>query len=128
MKINFFPAAVKIAVKEAQKSNYFQKVGAVIVKKKTILSRGHNYAHKSAKKLHPRFQEWSHSVHAEVDCILKARTDLRGAVIYVIRIGSNGEFRFAKPCKHCRAYLKHVGIKKMFYSTEKYPYIVMEII
>lgn len=124
--INFFPAAIKVAVKEAQKSDYFQKVGAVIIKKKTILSKGHNYAHKSAKKLHPKFKRWENSIHAEADAILKARTDLKGATIYVIRLGSSGKFRFAKPCNHCKTYLKHVGIKKVFYSTDKYPYIAME--
>lgn len=124
--INIFPAAVKLAVKEAKKSTYFQPVGAVIIRKKTILSSGHNYAHKSAKKLHPKFQKWKYSIHAEVDCILKARTDLSGATIYVIRLGKNGQFLLSRPCSHCLSYLKHVGIKKVYYSTNKYPYMVME--
>lgn len=121
--INFFSAAIKAAVEEAKKSDYRQKVGAVIVKKKTIISKGHNYAQRAAKKLHPKFQEWPNSIHAEVDCILKARTDVAGASIYVIRINNLGQFRLSKPCKHCSAYLKHIGIKKVFYSINEYPYI-----
>ncbi|NIA10719.1 MAG: hypothetical protein GWP10_13575 [Nitrospiraceae bacterium] len=117
-----------MAVKEAQKSNYTQRVGAVIIKKKTVLSKGHNYAHKSAKKLHPRFQQWKDSVHAEVDCILKARCNLEGASIYVIRLNKNNKFRNSRPCKYCLRYLKYVGIKKVFYSIDKYPYIITETI
>jgi len=123
MKINFFPTAVKLAVKEANKSEYYQKVGAVIVKKKIVLSKGHNCPHKSRRKLHPRFQQWPDSIHAEVDAILKARTNLKNASIYVIRVGSNNKLLLAKPCKYCMAYLKYVGIRKVFYSTDEYPYI-----
>lgn len=124
--MNIFPKAVDLAVKEAKKSTYDQRVGAVVIKKKVILSKGHNYSHKSIKNFHPRFQRWKNSVHAEVDCIIKARRDLAGAVMYVIRIGKNGKFRNSKPCDRCLTYLHHVGIKKVYYSIDKYPYIVMK--
>lgn len=101
-------------------------MGAVITKKKVILSKGHNYSHKSIKNFHPRFQKWKGSVHAEVDCIIKARRGLTGTVMYVVRIGKNGKLLNSKPCDRCFAYLQHVGIKKVYYSIDKYPYIVME--
>ena len=125
-KVNIFPKAVDLAVQEARKSTYGQRVGAVIIKKKVILSKGHNYSHKSIKNFHPRFQRWKHSVHAEVDCIIKARRDVTGAIMYVIRIGKTSKFRNSRPCKKCFAYLDHVGIKKVYYSIDKYPYIIME--
>ena len=113
-------------MQEAKKSKYEQRVGATIVKRKSVISCGHNYSHKSAKKLHPRFQKWPNSVHAEVDCIIKARQDLTGTTMYVVRINNHGQLMNSKPCKCCSMYLKHVGIKRVYYSIDKYPYIVME--
>lgn len=126
MLTNVFPTAVRVAVKEAKKSKYEQRVGAVIVKRKSIVSRGHNYPHRSVKKLHPRFQEWPNSVHAEVDCIIKARQDLAGTTMYVIRINKRGQLVNSRPCKRCFMYIEHVGIKRVYYSIDKYPYMVME--
>ena len=126
MSTNMFPTAVKVAIKEAKKSKYEQRVGATIVKRKSIISRGHNYSHKSAKKLHPKFQKWPNSVHAEVDCIIKARQDLTGTTMYVVRINNHNQLMNSKPCEHCFMYIKHVGIKKVYYSIDRYPYMVVE--
>jgi len=126
MKVNYFPTAVKVATKEAKKSKYEQKVGAVILKRKSIISKGHNYSHRSAKKLHPRFQKWPNSIHAEVDCIIKARQDLAGTTMYVIRINNNNQLMNSKPCDRCLMYIKHVKIKKVYYSISKYPYIAIQ--
>ena len=126
MKANFFPTAIKLAIREATKSHYKQRVGAVIIKKKRILSKGHNYAQRAARKLHPKFKQWPNSIHAEADAILKAKTDLFGATIYVIRINRAGQLRYALPCSYCMAYLKHVGIRKIFYSINEYPYVALK--
>lgn len=114
---------IKKAINEAEKAEERYRVGAVVFKGKRILSRGHNTYQKSAKKLHPKFTRWPNSVHAEVDAILKARRNLKGASILVVRINKAGELRNSKPCAHCMLYLKHVGIKKVYYSTNDYPYI-----
>ncbi len=111
-----------VCVDEANKSKYIQKVGAVVFKRNRIISAGHNYSQKSAKKLHPRFQRWPGSIHAEVDAIIKAKTDLKGMDMMVIRINKQNQFRLAKPCKHCRMYLEHVGIRRVYYSISEYPY------
>lgn len=123
---NYFSGAVKLAIKEAKKSKYEQRVGAVIIKRKSILSCGHNYSHKSVKKLHPRFRLYKNSIHAEVDCIIKARRNLAGTTMYVVRINNRGQLMNSKPCKHCFMYIEHAGIKRVYYSIDKYPYMVME--
>ena len=115
-----------MAINEAKKSTHNQRVGAVIVKKKAILSKGHNYPCKSIKHFHPKFQKWKNSVHAEIDCIIKAKRNLAGTTMYVIRINSADQLRNSRPCKHCLAYIKHVGIKKVYYSINEYPYIAVE--
>ena len=113
---------INICVNEANKSEYNQKVGSVIFKKNRIISSGHNYSQRSAKKLHPKYQKWPGSIHAEVDAIIKAKTDLKGMDIMVIRVNKQNQFRLAKPCKHCQMYLEHVGIRKVYYSISEYPY------
>jgi len=111
-------------IMEANESKYFQKVGAVIFNKKTIISSGHNYKERSAKNLHRKYQNYDYSIHAEVDAILHARCDLKGSSILVVRINNNGEYRLAKPCKYCMMYINHVGIKNIYYSISEFPYII----
>lgn len=115
---------VRIAIEEAIKSNHRQKVGCVIFDKKVILSKGHNTSQKSVKKLHPKFQRFPFSVHAEVDAIIKARKELRGANILVVRVNNHNQFRMSKPCSNCMKYIEFVGIKDVFYSIDRYPYIL----
>ena len=114
---------IKVAFEEAKKGDHKQRIGCILFDKKKILSRGHNYCMKSSKKLHPRFQRYHGSVHAEVDAILSARKELKGSCMLVIRINKKDQFRLSKPCASCLKYIQHVGIKKLFYSISEYPYI-----
>ncbi len=116
---------IQIAIEEANKSNHRQKVGCIIFDKKRIISKGHNYAQKSVKKLHPKFQRFPFSIHAEVDTIIKAKTDLKGTSILVIRVNKNNQFRLSKPCSNCQEYIKYIKIKKVYYSVSNYPYIIL---
>ena len=108
---------IEETIKEAQKSEHKYLIGAVIFKKNSIISRGHNYSNKAAKHLHPRFQNWKNSIHAEHDAILKARTNLKGLGMLVLRINNKGELKIAKPCEYCQSYINHVGIKDVYYSN-----------
>ena len=122
--MNISNTLINIALEEAKKSDHKQKVGAVIFDKKRIISKGHNTCQKSVKKLHPKFQRFKYSVHAEVDSIIKAKKDLKGTSILVVRLNKNNQFRLSKPCFNCMNYIQYVGIKKVFYSISKYPYIL----
>ena len=110
------------AVQQAQCSNYYQRVGAVIFNKKRIISKGYNQI-RAARHLHNRFQQWPGSIHAEVASILNAKTNLKGCDIIVVRINKQNQFRLAKPCNYCLMYLEYVGIRKIYYSIDCYPYI-----
>jgi deoxycytidylate deaminase len=90
-------------------------MGSVIFTKKSIVSKGHNYPNRSVKHLHPRFFRWPYSVHAEVDAIIKARTDVEGMSLLVVRISSEGNLAYSYPCKHCLSYIYHVGIKNLYF-------------
>jgi len=115
---------VKLAIEEAKQSTHpLFKLGCVIFKKKIIISTGRNYNLKSRKSLHPKFTRWKNSVHAEVDAIINAKTDLKNCCLFVVRINKKNNFLLAKPCQQCQQYIKHVGIKKIYYSINQYPYI-----
>ena len=121
---------IELAIKEARKSTYKTgndipvQVGAVVFNKKQYISSGHNYGCRSLSKSHNAlYRKFSHSVHAEIDAIIRAHTNLNGASILVVRLNRNGEFRLAKPCEHCMAYIEHVGIRNVFYTTSVSPTI-----
>jgi len=115
---------VKAAVKAATDSEYKIQVGSVIFDGKKILSVGCNGI-RNHRKLHPKFQKFpgSGSIHAEIDAILKARRDLKGMSLLVVRINKQGKLMLSKPCSNCIEYLNHVGIKNVYYSLSSYPYI-----
>jgi tRNA(Arg) A34 adenosine deaminase TadA len=119
---------VDLAVKEANKGDHKQRIGAVIFDKSKFISSGHNYKCRSISSHHPKFRRYSTSLHAEVITVLNAKSDLKGSSIIVVRINKQEELRLAKPCDVCMTYLKYVGIKKVFYSISNYPYIeIMKI-
>jgi deoxycytidylate deaminase len=106
------------AVESALKSNHLKyRVGAVIFDKGKIISCGSNNICRSVKHLHPRFQTWKGSVHAEVAAIIKAKKNLKSCSILVLRLNRNNEFRFSKPCYNCMMYINYVGIRKVYYTT-----------
>ena len=58
------------------------------------------------------------TVHAELGCILGlARSVTSGADLYVCRVNKEGEFKYSKPCSMCHEALKHVGVKRVYYTT-----------
>jgi len=124
--MNILNSKINIAIEEAKKSIHKQKIGCVIFNKKKIISKGYNTPSKSIKKLHPKYQRWPNSIHAEVAAIIKAKTDLKGCDILVVRINNDDKFRLAKPCHNCMMYIEHVGIHKIYYSIDSYPYIKEE--
>jgi deoxycytidylate deaminase len=116
---------IPIAVKEAQRSTYHQKVGSVIFNKSSYISSGFNNPERAIKHHLPKFRKFYNSVHAEVHAIINARKDLKGSSILVVRINKKNQFLLAKPCIYCQSYIEFVGIKKCFYSIPNYPYIEM---
>ncbi len=108
---------INIAIKEALNSTERFRVGAVVFKHQRVLSRGHNYSKVHRRNLHPKFVKWEGSVHAEHACILKAKKDLKGAVILVVRLSRDNNLAYSEPCKFCKLYLKHIGIRKARFST-----------
>tara|TARA_R110000796_G_scaffold222002_2_gene338178 strand:+ start:393 stop:824 length:432 start_codon:yes stop_codon:yes gene_type:complete len=93
--------------------------GAVIVRGGSVINAAFNKDNYTS--FGTRFREPHRgpaTVHAEIGCILGlARTATTGTDLYVCRINRSGEFRNSKPCTMCHEALKHVGVKRVFYTT-----------
>lgn len=111
------------AVEICLKSTHTQKHGAVIFKGKRIYSTGYNNPSRSVKSLNLNANKWRTSIHAEIACVLNAKRALNGLDILVVRLNNKNQFQLSKPCKHCLAYLEYCGIRNIYYSIDKYPYI-----
>ncbi len=116
--INIPNNIIKKAVNEAEKADFQFRLGSVIFKNSRIISFGHNNGNRFRRNLKPEYTRWNGSLHAEVACILNAKEPLYNLNMLVIRLGSKGEFRIAKPCEHCFKYIKNIGIKKVIYSID----------
>ena len=104
----------KLAEKTSKRGEHWQhRVGAVIVLKSGKVVFGWN-----KNKTHPKSTHPWHSLHAEMDVILKAKTDLCGARLYVARLGKNGSLRNAKPCPACMAMIVASGISTIHFTDD----------
>ena len=93
-----------------------QRLAACIVRKRQLISVGFN-----KKKTHPlqwKFSKCDEAVylHAEIDAIINAREDIRGATMYVLRVMKDGKTGLAKPCEGCARAIKHYGIKRVYWT------------
>lgn len=122
MKERFF----KIAREVSKLSKHRCKIGAVICNHKSIYT-GYNYTNKTHPKYANPSKNYCRGVHAEINAIIHSNLDdLSDAEIYVYRENKRGEISMSRPCENCLAILKKLGVKKMYYTTNEYPYFVEE--
>jgi deoxycytidylate deaminase len=112
--------STRIAVKQANKSLFKQRLGATITKGKRILGVGHNEVNRNTKHW---AQYWEGSIHAEEAALLQAVKqhgvlELRNSTLHVVRLSKSGHLAMAKPCHHCQELLLRFQIKKVLYSTK----------
>lgn len=112
-----FKTLIKKAKMQALKSELRAKHGAIIFKSGRIISESFNQV-RGYKKIKPEFRKWHNSLHAEQAAVLRAKRDLKGCSMLVLRIDSSNVIKMSKPCDCCSNYIKYVGISKVFYSTE----------
>lgn len=107
-------------------SDYKQKVGCVVVMGHTIISSGHN-SHSKCHAVQAKLNkeklgyECVGLVHAEVDALLpllKRRTILSRASIYVYRQHKDGSVALARPCASCMSLIRELGIRNVYYTNE----------
>lgn len=103
---------------ESLKTNFRSRVGAVLVRKGRAVAVGRNKPHKT----HPILRKYDpyKTLHAEIDACIGTNRDLIiGSDIYVYRELKDGTLAMARPCEMCRQVLEDLGIKRVFYTTEK---------
>lgn len=105
----------------AYSSDYYPyRVGAVIVKGRRIIAGGTN-KNKTHTIIRNKLDKFSlvDKLHAEMSAILKARTSLTGAKIYVLRACPDHEngTGMSRPCKLCMRLIAGAGIKEVYYTT-----------
>lgn len=86
------------------------KVGAVITRRKKIVSIGFNGAPAGTKDKHIKRSlevKYRRTIHAETNAILSAGVDLTGTTIYCTHF----------PCAQCAAKIIQVGIKKVVFPA-----------
>lgn len=107
---------------------------AVIIRGGSVLSVGFNK--RTTNSFVDHFVDQSRGVrdfcettHSEMDAVLKARakSDLRGSKIFVVRRKRDGSFGLARPCEICQNILFSYGIRRALYSIDDRTYGVMKI-
>jgi deoxycytidylate deaminase len=100
-------------------SNCKVRVGAVLVKHSKPISVGFNKVKYNKYFSHP----YKETIHAEMSCLKTAeKTNINGCDIFVYRERKDGTIGLARPCEDCLTKLKEYGIKRIYYSTDDYPY------
>jgi len=96
-------------------------LGAVITKGSRIIATG-----ACSTKTDPKNPKWRSptlrtQICAEVKACFAAQrllgACLKGCDLYVVRVSkASGQCRMARPCRHCQAYLREVGIRRVYYT------------
>jgi|SRR5687768_3970180 len=114
-----------LAMASSKLSDYERiKIGAVLVKKGDVISIGYN-----RKKTHPTQKKYNkfrnmngHQndfIHAEIDAIIKSKSNLNGAFIYISRQTCNGELGMCRPCPACMEAIRESGISRVYYTSNE---------
>ena len=112
---------VDLAKMLAESSSYsLHRHGAVLVKGGSVLnwSANQNKVQRWAQRF--RSHGCGHATHhAELGAVLGvARDKTTGSDVYVVRISKKGSLLMSKPCEMCQELLRHVGVKRVFYSID----------
>lgn len=130
-------AYFKVASAVSELSEFKQhKIGAVAVYKHKIVSSGCNsYVTNPLQKKYNKFRfdadATLHSKHAELECLLplmrRKDIDFSRVSLYISRRHKSGELALAAPCPSCRALIKSLGIRSIYYTGDN-SYISEEIV
>lgn len=129
MNKHFFDLARKESYKATYSGYSAVKIGCVVVYRGTILARGSN-SNKSHTTQHKynylRYNDkdinyyYNPSIHAEIQALNKIKyldIDFSKVKIYIYRQFKNGSPAMARPCVSCMKFIKDLGIRKIYYTT-----------
>ena len=113
--------SIRLASKQAIKSTFKQRIGAVLVNKHCVLGVGHNQINRHQQTF--KTSHWEGTLHAEIAAILDAikkcgAKSIEGATLYVARIKKNGEYGLAMPCAACYDLIMKCKIKVVYFTND----------
>lgn len=104
-----------------------QHLGCAVIYKRNLLSTGVNQTKShTLQAQYNRHRDFDiniypNSIHAEIDALSKIRymdVDKSKVRLYIYRETANGELAMARPCKACMSFIKDMGIREIWYTTE----------
>ena len=110
--------------------NHRAKLGSIIVYKNKVISVGWNLENKTnpLQEEYNRLRgycndvrETKSSIHAEFAAMLRIKDmniDFNKVHLFVYRIRKDGSSGCARPCPACMGFIKKLGIKNIYYSTD----------
>lgn len=105
---------IRLAAKSAYTSNHHRfRLGAVVVKSRSVLSQGVNTVKKNTHT--PPHRE---SIHAEVMALRNVK-NVKGSTVYVARLDSSSNLALAKPCEYCIEHMIANGVHQVVFSIDK---------
>ena len=111
--------ACQAAIQSSKLSTHTQyNVGAAVIGGGRLLSLGFNKG-KTSPYIGNKFRHRGIVIdknHAEIEAVIKARTDLRGAKMFVARSKKVG-LAMARPCMCCMEVIKLAGIREIIHTT-----------
>lgn len=117
-----------LATLQSHKSTHYKaRIGAVILDDdNSILSSGYNQekSHPLQKKLNVKYRGFDdddchHYLHAELAALLRTRSNLSKAVMFVARTLKSGKPGMCRPCPACMAAIRQAGIDTVCYTTDQ---------
>lgn len=117
---------LRMALRKIESEDFSEKIQqrhvAVIAKAGRILAvgRNRNKTHPESITLDENGDRILKSIHAELDAIFKVKNkeQLRGATIYVARLGRGGDPGMSCPCTMCQALIGKYGLKRAVFTTD----------
>lgn len=117
---------LNIARLESYTSSHLKaKIGCVLVRNGNIISSGYNKMRHTSNN----YSRWDNSLHGEVDCLLKALKkgiEIKNSTLYIFRETRNGKPALCRPCEYCFSMIEELKVKRIVYTTDKFPWIVSE--
>lgn len=108
------------AAKLAIQSDCKHRIGAILVRGGSVLSRGFNKIQNDFVSMdavvYDDFAPYATS-HAEMNALSRAKNPF-GATIYVVKVDKRGMLRNAKPCIDCAKALDAAGVAKVVYLDQ----------
>ena len=102
---------LRVLLSQCLKSNYPQRLGAIVVHQNKIVGLGYNQVRRDGHFLD--------GIHAEEKALLNTiARNRKGSTLYVLRILKNGTQGMSKPCEFCMALIKRLKINQVWYSTK----------